>query len=103
TDLLNFCVWRSPSFQLRNQARVGKAGGRLAVLRLPDADRAARLEAGQAVGAADIVALRLQRLLERCDVRAVEIADRPPGAGEGGVTLGDAVGGVADEQRIEVA
>ena len=53
---------------------AGVAGGIVsgaAVPALPVADGAARLEAGQAVRPADIVALGLQRPLKRSDIGAV--------------------------------
>ena len=50
--------------QLPDQRGVGKAGLRPAPARLPQADGGARRKADEAVGAADVVALRLEARLQ---------------------------------------
>src|SRR5690606_34211076 len=88
-------------FQRGHQPGIGETGGRATVLRLPVADRAPRLESGQAVGAADIVALGLQCPLQAGDVGSVELVHRAPAPGEALVAIGDAIARMADEQGIE--
>src|SRR5690606_32200422 len=65
-------------FQRTHQPGIWEAGGGAAVLCLPVADGAPRLEARQAVGTADIVAFVLQRPLQTGDVGAVKLVHRAP-------------------------
>src|SRR3954452_13245448 len=86
-----------------DQFLIREASRGAGVLALPVADRTPRLETRQAIGAADVIALLFQRPLQRGDVGAQEAADLAPFAGKILVAMGDAVGAMADEERVEVA
>src|SRR5690606_28165197 len=86
-----------------DQRGVGKAGRRAAGLRLPFADRAAGGEAGRADAAADVVAELPKPALHGGEVGAQRLVVLDPVAGEAPVARVDAVGRMADEERVRVA
>src|SRR5690606_14917205 len=94
---------RDGSAQRLDQGCVRKAGGGQAPACLPFTDRATGLVAGQAIGTADVMAEVLEAALHGRYVRAVEAVELAPTSRKPPVAIHDAVGGMANEERIEVA